>query len=87
LTALEDFKIHFEKTHRNETKKFSCNLCEKKFSWSQTLKIHIQTIHQDDREFQCDHCALTFRLKNHLRKHLNEKHTTHAKSSNAKSAK
>jgi uncharacterized Zn-finger protein len=70
--SFKEFKEHFKRTHQDKTKNFACNLCEKKLITNHNLRINNRLIHQDDQPFQCDHCALTFRLKNHLRKHLNE---------------
>ena len=36
---------------------YKCNSCEKSYTSSQNLKIHIETIHEAKRHYKCDTCA------------------------------
>ena len=54
-----------EKSEEN----FGCGHCEKGFTTKQSLKIHLLSIHGDQRH-QCETCDMTFTIKSNLRKHV-----------------
>lgn len=45
-----------------------CSICNKVFSRSSQLRLHIN-IHYFERPFRCESCAVSFRTKGHLQKH------------------
>lgn len=49
-------------------KKFSCDICERKFSRKHNLKSHAM-IHTDKKPFQCTKCDASFRRFHDLRRH------------------
>jgi hypothetical protein len=52
----------------NEEGKSVCGICQKVFSKSSQLRLHVN-IHYFERPFRCDSCAISFRTKVHLQKH------------------
>ena len=71
-----DAKKHILKTHRRQIKekrkKFSCELCDKKFCPADIYK-HMKMVHgkqqQQDTKFHCNVCGKTFPLLHKLKEH------------------
>ncbi len=59
-----------------ESLTFQCLLCPKTFEVSQSLKIHISTVHYNIQSFQCELCLRTFPYKKNLKEHLGSRHST-----------
>ncbi|CAL4110791.1 unnamed protein product, partial [Meganyctiphanes norvegica] len=57
-------------THTGD-KPYHCNLCNKKFSESSDLKIHMD-IHTEDNVYQCEQCDKGYACES-LRTHIEEK--------------
>lgn len=55
-------------TQREKKKKYTCNLCQKKFYRSDRLLAH-ETAHTGVKPFQCDICDATFSRKERLHTH------------------
>jgi uncharacterized Zn-finger protein len=64
------------RTHTGE-KPYKCPECDKAYSESRTLKVHIATTHTGERPHKCLHCDATFAdpkiLKRHMRTHSEDK--------------
>ena len=53
---------------------FPCQHCSKVFSSNANLKKHTMT-HTGEKPYLCEFCNKRFRLKHHLRDHVNCRHT------------
>ena len=54
---------------REGVKKFSCDLCEKKFSQKVNLKKHVLKIHEGIKQFKCEICKKLFSQKVNFESH------------------
>lgn len=48
---------------------FGCPMCDKTFTKCNGLKIHIGTVHNRERNFDCDQCSNAFKTKSSLATH------------------
>lgn len=55
-------------------KKYSCDLCEKKFSQQEELMQHLQVVHFKDFPYDCKECNEFFSSMAEMRTHLQRKH-------------
>ena len=58
---------HTRNMHSNM--EYKCPHCDKVFNQSGNLKIHITTIHENNRPFPCSFCDQPFKTKSHLWQH------------------
>ncbi|TGZ59147.1 hypothetical protein CRM22_009242 [Opisthorchis felineus] len=58
---------HMDK--HNDSGRFSCPMCPKKFSRSSAREKHIR-IHTGEKPFRCPHCPKAYRQQVHLNEHL-----------------
>lgn len=54
--------------------KYKCKICQKNFSSKNVLKIHIESIHQRIKKFDCDLCYYSTYWKQQIKKHFLQKH-------------
>lgn len=69
--CLKGFYVHGHlKAHKltHEEKKFACNICDRKYSNSSSLKEHFY-VHTGERPFVCDICEKSFSQKKCLQRH------------------
>ncbi|XP_063618283.1 zinc finger protein 652-A-like isoform X2 [Cydia splendana] len=58
-------------THAKTVDKlFECDLCHKKFTFKNQLKDHIKRVHENVKDYQCEHCSKTFFSKYEVISHL-----------------
>ncbi|XP_045181854.2 uncharacterized protein LOC123540692 [Mercenaria mercenaria] len=55
------------------TESCECDLCEKKFSSKNSLKVHVHTIHYGEL-FKCNMCRKTFTMEENFERHKREIH-------------
>ena len=55
--------------------KFKCSLCEKAYTQSQNLKLHVQYVHEGQKpRYKCDTCDKCFTQSHNLKSHINRVH-------------
>ena len=64
-------------TTSDERRRFNCELCDQKFNWRRSLKIHVETLHQG-KTHQCPQCEKTFTHLCNLQRHLKTVHQERA---------
>ena len=50
--------------------KLTCQFCFKRFKRPFNLKVHLKTIHSEEKPFKCQTCDRAFKQKSNLKKHL-----------------
>ena len=55
-------------------KNHKCDSCEKAFSQSGVLKIHINSVHNGKKDHKCDLCEKSFSHAGSLKRHINSVH-------------
>ncbi|KAI0325343.1 hypothetical protein GY45DRAFT_1438458 [Cubamyces sp. BRFM 1775] len=63
---------------QDTTPRFECQLCNSRFARSHNLKVHIKSVHENQRSFPCKvpGCTHAFSRKHDLTRHFQSKHTT-----------
>ena len=56
------------------TKLFACDKCDATFSRKYNLTRHQTTVHDKIKNFECSYCGNKYLTKNHLDKHIKQKH-------------
>jgi len=72
LTAYH-LKVHMQATH-SDSKNFACKICDKRFSYTTSLKMHEAT-HNKVERVKCESCEKTFLTQQALKYHVMSKHT------------
>ena len=54
-----------------------CDSCGKEFSQAGSLKIHINSVHNGQKDHKCDSCGKAFSGAGDLKKHINSVHRGH----------
>lgn len=62
--------------NQNNSKKgkFSCEICDKVFTWKYNLDIHVFTVHEEKKPFSCSLCNMSFMKKSNFDTHYQSKH-------------
>ena len=62
--------------NKNNSKKgkFSCEICDKVFTWKYNLDIHVFTVHEEKKPFSCSLCNMSFMKKSNFDTHYQSKH-------------
>ena len=60
-------KYHVQSIHQEE--EHQCNVCSAKFALKGRLRVHLTTVHEEERKFQCSLCTSTFKTNAHLKRH------------------
>ena len=58
----------------DDSKMFTCTICNKKMGHKNNMRKHIET-HMTGLSYECEHCGQTFRLKNSFNKHRSKYHS------------
>ena len=51
-----------------------CEFCEKIFPRAETLKKHINTVHNVQKDHTCGSCGMAFSVAGNLKRHINAVH-------------
>ncbi|XP_045783343.1 PR domain zinc finger protein 5-like [Maniola jurtina] len=72
FTQNSQFFRHMTTNHQTQQKEatFECNECQIVFSKKATLDLHCQTHHQKSSKSKCESCAITFKSRYCLRRHM-----------------
>ncbi|GBN95508.1 hypothetical protein AVEN_56855-1 [Araneus ventricosus] len=76
FTNESELNIHMQKScelNFGKPNQYKCGECSKEFSQEWKLKAHL-VVHCEVRPFECEHCDLAFKWKNHLTSHMNKYH-------------
>ncbi|XP_064611435.1 zinc finger and BTB domain-containing protein 17-like [Liolophura sinensis] len=68
--SLRSLRLHERMVHGSKNKEHLCHLCPAKFKWANTLKQHIQEIHDCLENFHCSFCEKRFSRKGQLNRHI-----------------
>jgi len=72
LNSRRQLEVHMKK-HAGKTEQH-CDVCEKVFKTAGALKLHIRSIHQQERHFLCNDCGSTFKGNSALIDHRKRIH-------------
>ncbi|PZC75603.1 hypothetical protein B5X24_HaOG205919 [Helicoverpa armigera] len=61
------------KPKNQKTKKYSCDICQKKFSYNGSLEVHMKA-HNGEKSFTCHLCSTTHTNNKELTKHITIAH-------------
>ena len=73
MDAIDGKKNKIQSTMPEEIKKFECQICEKYFENEQSLKTHIESVHEGIK-FQCEICGKEYSDKSNLKRHISSVH-------------
>lgn len=63
--GLNSLKVHMQRYHLSDNKKFECDVCQKKFLYQSYLEIHKKN-HSDSKSYFCELCGQGFKYKKSL---------------------
>ncbi|KAH9899290.1 hypothetical protein C8Q73DRAFT_787187 [Cubamyces lactineus] len=66
-----------KRRRQDTTPRFQCDKCNSRFARSHNLKVHIKSVHENQRSFPCKvaGCEHAFSRKHDLTRHFQSKHT------------
>jgi uncharacterized Zn-finger protein len=70
FTELNIYKPHIEQHTNKKDHKFKCNVCSFTSLFSQTIRKHEKTIHEDKRDYKCEYCEFEFKTSSNLQQHI-----------------
>ena len=86
LNEIEQLKVklnQLEKKYKKPKREYApceCEICGKTFKNEYTLKTHMNTIHNEQRQtFICPHCGKSIKSKYYLQKHIRTVHADEIK--------
>ena len=65
---------HNKPTENNEQSDSNCKYCNASFPSNYKLRCHLETMHRNERPFECDFCSKHYRWFESLRLHVAAKH-------------
>ena len=68
-TACTTLKKQSVKARKKST--IACEICCKTFSGMQSMKSHVESIHEGKKPFKCNICDASFSQKRILKEHVN----------------
>ena len=52
------------------TNLYVCEICGKRFSQNHKIKIHVTSVHENNKPFKCEICDYSFSQKITMKKHV-----------------
>ena len=69
LGLIQNDNLKCNATLKQKGEKPICTLCTKVFARNQTLKIHMESVHEGKKPFKCDTCGQKFAGKSSVKRH------------------
>ena len=65
--------LHFASHHRKESELPVCHLCGQKFKSNFNLRVHVESVHENKKNYSCDQCGAEFYFKRKFKWHMKGK--------------
>ena len=62
--------LHFASHHRKESELPVCHLCGQKFKSNFNLRVHVESVHENKKNYSCDQCGAEFYFKRKFKWHM-----------------
>ena len=69
-----EMNIHLRSAHNENTFIYKCKYCQKEFCKMDSLKGHINAIHEQSMRYKCDYCEFSSWYPKSVTSHVNAKH-------------
>ena len=70
-------QLHIRNVHEGKNKEHHSCICDKSFSDAGSLKRHIQSFHEGQKDHKCESCGKLFSRADQLKRHIHTVHEGH----------
>ena len=53
---------------------YKCEICEQQFTAKRSLRLHSDSVHEENKSYQCNICTKQFVSSGHLKTHIDNTH-------------